>query len=148
MEKTKSSEDLFMGIDVSTQGCKIVIINFSTKKIDFLEKLNYDDDLKKFDTFNGTRKTEEYGVSESNPLMWIEAIHILFKKLKNDFGKKMEQIKCISVSGQQHGLVTLDSTGNLSRKYSKLWNDFSTAEECEILTKALGLKILFLNFNS
>jgi xylulokinase len=44
----------------------------------------------------------------------------------------------MSVSGQQHGLVALDQAGNLSRSRSKLWNDFATQEECDILTEKLG----------
>jgi xylulokinase len=44
----------------------------------------------------------------------------------------------MSVSGQQHGLVALDPEGNLTRPRSKLWNDFSTLEECRILTERLG----------
>ena len=50
----------------------------------------------------------------------------------------LHQIRCISVSGQQHGLVALDAKGNLARSRSKLWNDFSTLEECQILTDKVG----------
>ena len=47
------------------------------------------------------------GVSESDPNMWIDGLHILFKRLskRTDI---ISSIKCLSVSGQQHGLVALD----------------------------------------
>jgi xylulokinase len=35
-------------------------------------------------------------------------------------------------------LVSLDKEGNLTRQRSKLWNDFSTLEECNRLTRAVG----------
>ena len=55
----------------------------------------------------------------------------------------INKINAISVSGQQHGLVALDSQGNLTRKISKLWNDYSTTKECEILTeKLIGIPLL------
>ncbi|NIR65573.1 MAG: hypothetical protein GWN00_25905, partial [Aliifodinibius sp.] len=62
---------------------------------------------------------------------------LLFKRMK-DSRFPMDRIKAISVSGQQHGLVALDSKGNLTRKTSKLWNDYSTSRECDILTEKIG----------
>jgi xylulokinase len=129
--------DYFAGLDVSTQGCKLVVIDFDEKKTVFLDSINYDRDLPQYNTENGVVKDAGFGVSESDPHMWIEAIKILFGRLKEQFAE-MDQIKAISVSGQQHGLVTITADGELSRPFSKLWNDFSTAEECEILTKELG----------
>ena len=69
--------------------------------------------------------------------MWIEAIEKLFAKLQKD-SFPINEIKAISVSGQQHGLVCLDKRGNLSRAKSKLWNDFTTQQECDLLTSAIG----------
>jgi len=62
---------------------------------------------------------------------------MLFERLKKQ-KFPFEQIKAISVSGQQHGLVSLDKVGNLTRQKSNLWNDTSTAEECLLLTEKLG----------
>jgi xylulokinase len=69
--------------------------------------------------------------------MWRDAIHVVFDRLKES-GIEVANICCISVSGQQHGLVSLDAKGRLTRKRSKLWNDFSTIEECNLLTQAVG----------
>jgi xylulokinase len=69
--------------------------------------------------------------------MWIEAVERVFSQAIKA-GIAMNQIGCIAVSGQQQGLVALDAQGNLARSRSKLWNDFSTLEECEILTEKVG----------
>ncbi|MHA1898269.1 MAG: xylulokinase [Promethearchaeota archaeon] len=146
---------LFAGLDVSTQGCKLVVIDFDKKKVIFTDSINYDRDLPQYNTENGRIKTDKIGVSESDPNMWTDAIDMIFGRLKAAFEGsikgvnednhsdkwehyKVSDIKAISVSGQQHGLVTLKKDGRLSRPYSKLWNDFSTSEECEIITERVG----------
>ena len=129
----------FAGLDVSTQSCKIVIINSDEQILEFVDRVNYDKDLVHYGTEHGVIQSDELGVSESNPLMWIEAVDEVFKKAL-EHGFPMDQIKAISVSGQQHGLVAIDSKGNLARSTSKLWNDFSTQEECDILTEKIGGK--------
>ncbi|MBN1155616.1 hypothetical protein JXB12_11930 [candidate division KSB1 bacterium] len=129
--------NLFAGIDCSTQSCKLVVIDVDRSAILFNESINFDKDLSRYGTINGVIAAAEEGVSESDPQMWIDALHMLFDRLKRS-DVKIEQIKAMSVSGQQHGLVTLDEKGDLTRSRSKLWNDFSTAEECELLTEAIG----------
>ncbi len=128
---------LFAGLDVSTQSCKLVVINPAEKKIEFVVSVNYDHDLPQYNTFNGVIQTQPEGVSESDPRMWIDAVNMVFEQLKES-DVPQNQIYSISVSGQQHGLVALDEKGNLTRPTSKLWNDFSTSEECEILTEKVG----------
>ena len=132
-------EPLFAGIDVSTQSCKLIILDTEKKEVVYLDSLNYDQDLPLYNTHNGAVKGLKETCSESEPRMWIEALGVLFARLKKS-KIHQENILCLSVSGQQHGLVSLDPKGKLSRKRSKLWNDFSTAEECKILTQAVGGK--------
>ncbi len=129
--------DLFAGFDVSTQGCKLVVIEPATGEVVHLDALNYDTDLPHYETRNGTIRGLGDGVSESDPRMWIEAVETLLSRLAAS-GCDAGAIRCISVSGQQHGLVALDAEGNLARPRSKLWNDFSTAAECDELTAAVG----------
>jgi len=128
---------LFAGLDVSTQSCKIVIINLEKNELIYVDSVNYDRDLPEFETQNGIIISKQTGVSESDPLMWIKSVEMIFENLKKSEVPQNE-IKCISVSGQQHGLVSLDKEGNLSRLTSKLWNDFSTQEECNLLTEKIG----------
>jgi len=133
------NQSLFAGIDVSTQGCKLLILDSNKEKVVYIDSINYDQDLPHFHTQNGTLTGLKEGCSESDPHMWIEAIKVLFEGLKKS-RLHQDKIRCISVSGQQHGLVSLDSQGKLTRKTSKLWNDFSTTEECELLTQFVGGK--------
>ncbi len=130
-------KNLFAGVDSSTQSTKLVVIDYNSKEVVFDDSINYDNDLPKYNTKNGVIQNLGEGVSESEPEMWIEALEMLFERLKNS-DIPQENIKSISVSGQQHGLVSLDNEGNLTRKRSKLWNDFSTQEECDLLTEAIG----------
>lgn len=131
--------DLFAGLDVSTQSCKLVVIAPDQREPLFTTLVSYDNDLPWYGTLMGVIQNLEPGVSESDPRMWIEAVETAFERLKAS-PVPLENIACISVSGQQHGLVALDERGALTRTRSKLWNDFSTGRECEILTEAVGGK--------
>ena len=129
--------NLYAGIDSSTQSTKLLVIDLDSSGVLWVDAVNYDHDLPHYHTRNGVRLTDQVGVSESDPNMWIEALEMLFERLRvSDIPQ--DKIKAISVSGQQHGLVTLDAAGNLTRPMSKLWNDFATQEECDILTEAVG----------
>ena len=130
-------KNLFAGIDSSTQSTKLIVIDFNSKEIIYNDSINYDTDFPEYNTKNGVVQDLGEGVSESESAMWIEAVEVLFERLKES-QIPQRNINAISVSGQQHGLVALDSEGNLTRKRSKLWNDFSTQEECDILTEAIG----------
>ncbi len=129
----------FAGLDVSTQSCKLIVIDIETQKIFFDSSVNYDHDFPEYRTENGVIQNKGFGISESDPKMWVDAINALFQQLSK-VSSLISDIRAISVSGQQHGLVTLTSKGKLSRPYSKLWNDFSTQEECKILTEKIGGK--------
>lgn len=130
---------LFAGLDVSTQSCKLLIIDHNSEKVVYTHSVNYDQDLPEYCTENGVKKNTPEGVSESNPQMWLDAVERVFTKAYNA-GIPFSDIKCISVSGQQHGLVSLDKNDKLTRQFSKLWNDFSTTKECAILIDKIGGK--------
>ncbi len=127
----------FLGIDSSTQGCKVVCIDAKKGGILYVDAVNYDRDLPEYNTKEGVLRTGEKNLSEAPPDMWLDALHLLFNRMKNN-GFPMARIRAISVSGQQHGLVCLDAEGNLTRPTSKLWNDYSTSTECEMLTEQVG----------
>lgn len=130
---------LFAGIDISTQSCKLVVVDTEKEHVVFVDSVNYDEDLPDYETQNGVVQGLAPGVSESDPKMWLEATDKVFEGLQAS-EIPAHNIRCISVSGQQHGLVSLDKEGNLTRPRSKLWNDFSTTDECEILTQRVGGK--------
>lgn len=129
--------ELFAGLDVSTQGCKLVVIEPDDGAVRHVDRIDYDRDLPEYGTVEGAIPELGEGVSESDPRMWIDAVGWLLARLR-DSDVSPERIRAISVSGQQHGLVALAEDGSLARPRAKLWNDFSTAEECRILTEAVG----------
>jgi xylulokinase len=128
---------LFVGIDSSTQSTKLVVIDDNLQQMVYKDSVTYDEDVREYNTRNGVAQGLEPGISESEPAMWIKALEILLRRLQHS-QMAINDIACISVSGQQHGLVALDQDGNLTRTRSKLWNDFSTEEECRLLTAAVG----------
>ena len=129
--------DLFAGFDVSTQGCKLVVIDSVAGDVVLVGAVNYDQDLPEYGTRDGVIQDVVEGVSESDPLMWLAAVDLVLERLRSS-AVPIEEIRCVSVSGQQHGLVALDRAGKLARSTSKLWNDYSTTEDCEILTQRVG----------
>jgi xylulokinase len=137
MKTTSKDRPLFAGLDVSTQSCKLVVIDTLAGSVVHVDQVDYDRDLPHYGTRDGAIPGLGEGVSESEPGMWVEALERVLAGI-GEAGLPGERIRCISVSGQQHGLVALAGDGSLARPRSKLWNDFSTAEECEILTRAVG----------
>jgi xylulokinase len=128
---------LFAGLDVSTQSTKLVVIDLEAGAVLHVDRVEYDRDLPAYETTGGATRGLGHGVSESEPRMWIEAVDTLLGRLR-DSGLPANQIRALSVSGQQHGLVALTADGGLARPRAKLWNDFSTGEECRLLTEAVG----------
>jgi xylulokinase len=128
---------LFAGLDVSTQSCKLVVIDPASGAVVHVGQVDYDRDLPDHGTVGGAVAGLGEGVSESDPNMWIEAVELVLGQLA-DTAVSTERIRCISVSGQQHGLVAQAADGSLARPRSKLWNDFSTSEECRLLTESVG----------
>lgn len=128
---------LFAGLDVSTQSCKLVVIDPGKGAVVHIDFIQYDKDLPEYKTTLGVISGLPEGCSESDPNMWIDAVNRVFENLLSS-PVNTKDIRCISVSGQMHGLVALDKHDRLTRPRSKLWNDYSTAEECRILTEAVG----------
>lgn len=122
---------------MSTQSTKLVVIDTDAHALVFHESINYDQVLPQYQTKDGAVQGLGEGVSESDPLMWIEAVNLLLKRLAAS-DVRQQDILMMAVSGQQHGLVALDQAGNLSRARAKLWNDFSSQEECDLLTEQVG----------
>jgi xylulokinase len=76
------------------------------------------------------------GHKEQHPSIWVDALHRCFAGLR-DQGVDFRQVKAMGVSGQQHGLVVLDSGLEVIRP-SKLWCDTSTQAECGQIVSAAG----------
>ncbi len=148
--------DLFLGLDCSTQSLTLLITDFSSDKIIYREHINFDDELPQYNTQNGVIVLGDNKIVHSNPLMWVEALELIFKKMQDNL-IPIDKIKAISGSGQQHGTVYLNSkferqlkeldpsktlvsqlNNSFSRLTSPIWMDSSTAKQCEEIREKLG----------
>ena len=105
---------LVAGIDSSTQSVKVVIRDAQTGEL-----------------IREARGSHPDG-TEVDPRHWWEALQ---KTLKDAGG--LSDVEAISVGGQQHGLVALDSSGEVIRP-ALLWNDTRSAKQAEELNKEVG----------
>ena len=113
---------VFLGIDCGTQSTKVVLRDPASGEVVAVGRAPHD--LVERD--DGTR--------EQDPAWWIDALRIAVRDAMRD---ERFEIAGIGVSGQQHGLVCLDERDRPVRA-AKLWNDTTTARECEGLTRKLG----------
>ncbi|MFW6457458.1 MAG: xylulokinase, partial [Planctomycetota bacterium] len=134
-----------------------IVIDHDSQSIIHEESVAFDD-MSGYGTDNGVLRSDEPQVVHSPPLMWVEALDVLFEGLKRS-DVPLGQIAAISGSGQQHGsvycndaasqtLTTLSPDNTLkeqlshvfSRPTSPIWMDSSTEVECEEIEAALGGK--------
>jgi xylulokinase len=150
---------LFLGLDSSTQSLSAVVIDLDSRKVVYDQSLNFDQALPQYGTQNGVLPDSNPLVKHSSPLMWAEALDLIFARMKKD-GVALADILAISGSGQQHGSVYLNNRaasalaklnpqkslvenlrGVFSRPTSPIWMDSSTAAQCaEIRWKLGGIK--------
>ena len=120
---------LFVGLDVGTQGCKCIIFELSTKTVLSRGAKPYG------------LTSQRPGQAEQDPSVWVEngrdAMREAISGLKDS---DVARIKAIGVSGQQHGLVVLDSEGKVVRP-CKLWCDTESSAEAEELSQELGFTL-------
>ncbi len=147
---------LFLGLDCSTQSLSTILIDLDSRQVAYSHSLNFDQSLPHYGTVNGTLRSNDPLVVHSPPLMWVEALDMLFAQMKDD-GVPLGEILAISGSGQQHGSVHLNRRaanalarvnvrkplvenlrGIFSRPTSPIWMDSSTSAECAEIRDALG----------
>lgn len=107
---------LVAGVDSSTQSCKIVIRETETG-----------------DLVRAGRAPHPAG-TEVHPERWWEALQLAI----GDAGG-IDDVAAISVAAQQHGMVCLDSAGEVIRP-ALLWNDLRSADAAADLVAELGAK--------
>jgi xylulokinase len=147
---------LFLGLDSSTQSLSAIVIDLDARKMIYEKSLNFDRTLPRYKTQNGVLPNRDPLVKHSSPLLWTDALDLIFAEMKKD-GVALGKILAISGSGQQHGSVYLNDKaaavlknlnpqktlvknlrGIFSRKTSPIWMDSSTATECAEIRKKLG----------
>jgi xylulokinase len=105
---------LVVGVDSSTQSCKVVVLDAASGAIVRQGRAGHPD---------GT---------EVHPDHWWRAL----SEALIDAGG-LADVSALSVGGQQHGMVLLDEAGNVMRP-ALLWNDTRSAESATALTNEVG----------
>ena len=108
------------GIDSSTQSCTLVL---------------RDPDTGKILGFSQSPHPKTYPPkSEQAPSSWWDAVGLSLKKLDREYS-----IGALSIGGQGHGSVLLDSENHVLRN-AKLWNNTETVQESSDLINMIGLE--------
>lgn len=110
--------NLVLGVDSSTQSCKVVAYDRASRQVVRQGRAKHPD---------GT---------EVSPEFWWEALQAAIQEAGG-----FEGVSAISIAGQQHGLVLLDSEGKVLRP-ALLWNDVRSADEAKELIEHFGLDYL------
>lgn len=105
---------LIAGVDSSTQSCKVVIRDGVTGEL-----------------MREGRATHPDG-TEVNPQHWVSALDTAITAAGG-----LADVAAISIGGQQHGMVALDSDGKVIRD-ALLWNDTRSASAATALNNELG----------
>ncbi|MSU35303.1 MAG: xylulokinase [Pedosphaera sp.] len=117
---------LLLGIDSGTQSTKALAVDARTGRV-------LGSGSESYDLLPGLPA----GAKEQHPHTWrkatAEAIVTALRAAKASAG----EVVAIGVSGQQHGFVPLDKSGEVIRP-AKLWCDTTTEPECDEITKLLG----------
>lgn len=79
--------------------------------------------------------------SEQDPNEWWSATQEAVRQVLAESGVRPEAIRAVGLSGQMHGLVVLDASGEVLRP-AILWNDQRSAEECDHIRSTFGLEEL------
>jgi xylulokinase len=109
-----AKRQLIAGVDSSTQSVKVVIRDSNTGQLVRQGRASHPD---------GT---------EVDPIHWMTGLNTAISEAGG-----MKDIAAISVAGQQHGMVALDSDGNVIRD-ALLWNDVRSAKAAEDLNREAG----------
>jgi xylulokinase len=129
---------LFLGLDSSTQSLSAIVIDYDARQVVYEHSLNFDKALPQYRTQNGVLPHPDPLVKHSPPMMWAEALDLMFEQMRKD-GVALKDVLAVAGSGQQHGSVYLKADGrSLARPTSPIWMDSSTRVECAEIRDALG----------
>ena len=110
---------LVAGVDSSTQSTKVVVVDAEDGTLVAQGQAGH--------VVRG-----EHGARESEPTSWLSALQEALLATG-----RASEIAAISVAGQQHGLVVLDSGGQPLRP-AMLWNDVRSAPDATALVDEVG----------
>ncbi len=111
-----------LGIDLGTQNVKVVFYDFEARETVAVES----EALALYQT--------DAGVAEQQAVWWVNALRQALQRVGAEVRKS---VLAIGVSGQQHGFVPVDRSGEVLSPV-KLWCDTSTVAECDEIMDAFG----------
>ena len=114
---------VFIGIDCGTQSTKALILDADTGGEISVGQADH------------ALVSRPDGTREQDPRRWVDAAATAVRGALQGSGRV--EVAGMSVSGQQHGLVALDSADQPVRP-AKLWNDTATVDACRSLTVRMG----------
>ncbi|NKQ37801.1 MAG: xylulokinase [Chloroflexi bacterium] len=117
-------KNLLLGIDISTTGAKALLINSQGEVI-----ASASTPL--------TLATPRPLWSEQQPADWWAGVVLSIRQALAEAGVKGEAVTAVGLTGQMHGLVLLDESGEVLRP-AILWNDQRTAVQCDTIRARLG----------
>ncbi len=94
----------FLGLDSSTQSLSAALIDLDRKEIVAGHSVSYEEKLSDYGVENGVLRSDDPTIAHSPPLMWVEAVDILFSDMRG-MGVDFSDVAAVSGSGQQHGSV-------------------------------------------
>jgi xylulokinase len=113
-----------LGIDVSTTATKAVLVDESGSVV-AVGAVEYD------------YAVPRPGWSEQDPTLWWNGAVGSIQQVLAASGVSGSEVSAIGLTGQMHGLVSLDGRGSVLRP-AILWNDQRTAEACDEIRAAVG----------
>jgi xylulokinase len=120
--RRKMMPKYFVGVDVSTTASKALAID---EQGEVIAVKSYGHEL----------STPRPLWSEQDPLNWWDATSSALRDLVQEVSA--ENIAAIGLTGQMHGLTTLDKDGQPLRP-AILWNDQRSGPQCEAITEKVG----------
>jgi xylulokinase len=114
----------FLGIDTSTTGSKALLIDEHGQVIAVASSPH-------------TLQTPKPLWSEQNPAEWWDAVAASIRSVLEQAAVGGERVAAVGLTGQMHGLVLLDETGNILRP-AILWNDQRTQSQCDEIHQRIG----------
>jgi xylulokinase len=152
------NSDLFLGLDLSTQQLKGIIVTEDLECV-YQTNVEFDGDLPQYSTVKGVYNNPDEKEVQAPVVMWLDALDLLFAKIVASGEVDLNRLRGISGACQQHGSVfwnekastslTMLSCSNtlkeqlqccLAWQNSPNWQDHSTGRECEQFEQAVGGK--------
>ncbi|XP_011141834.1 xylulose kinase isoform X2 [Harpegnathos saltator] len=156
MDAAEPSTATYLGLDLSTQQLKAVVVDDDLAVL-HETSVQFDNDLPEFRSYGGVIQSKEVPhVAVVPSLMWVKALDMILDKLRV-CGVDFSKVAAISGCAQQHGTVywgkgsrdrlqRLDPIKFLHEQFatsfsvthSPVWMDSSTSKECSVLEEIVG----------